>query len=112
MLNLQTRPCFCGWRFSKRILPGQRRCYESVLKANPYETAALVNLGAIYAGVGRTEEATKLWERALEANPAIEAAVLNLAQIQPPAAAKTTLQRYLELNPASTSARTRLTAIP
>jgi hypothetical protein len=86
--------------------------YESVLKANPYETAALVNLGAIYAGVGRTEEATKLWERALEANPAIEAAVLNLAQIQPPAAAKTTLQRYLELNPASTSARTRLTAIP
>ena len=85
--------------------------YESVLKANPFETAALVNLGAIYAGTGRTQEAARLWERALEANPAIEAAVLNLAQIRPPADARTILERYLEINPVSTLARSRLAAI-
>jgi hypothetical protein len=86
--------------------------YESVLKANPYETSALVNLGAIYAGAGRTEEAAGLWERALETNPAVEAAALNLAQIRPPAAAKVILKRYLEFNPSSVSARSRLAKIP
>ena len=82
--------------------------YESVLKNDPYQTAALVNLGSLYARAGRVEEAGKLWERALEANPAIEEAVLNLAQIRPPLEARTILQRYLAFNPDSRAAGERL----
>jgi tetratricopeptide (TPR) repeat protein len=85
--------------------------YESVLKTNPYDTVALVNLGAIYAGAGRTQPAATLWERALETNPAIEAAALNLAQIRPPAAAKAILRRYLEIDPGSAIVRSRLAGI-
>lgn len=85
--------------------------YASVLKEKPGETSALVNLGAIYAGAGRTEEAATLWERALAANPAIEEAVLNLSKIRPAAAAEIILKRYLELNPGSPAARARLAAI-
>jgi predicted CXXCH cytochrome family protein len=86
--------------------------YESVLRENPYSTVALVNLGSLYAGAGRMEEAGHLWERALDSNPAIEAAVLNLAQIKPPAEARVILQRYLGFNPGSKAARVRLAAIP
>jgi hypothetical protein len=82
--------------------------YESVLRENPYETAALVNLGSHLARQGRTAEAGRLWERALEANPALEEAVLNLAQIRPAGEARVILQRYLELNPVSRKARARL----
>jgi len=85
--------------------------YESVLKEKPGETAALVNLGALYASAGRTEEAAALWERALAANPAIEEAVLNLSRIRPPAAATILLKGYLELNPASPAAHEGLAAI-
>ena len=85
--------------------------YESVLKEKPGETSALVNLGAIYASAGRTEQAATLWERALAANPAIEEAVLNLSQIRPAAAAEIILKRYLELNPASPAALARLASI-
>lgn len=82
--------------------------YESVLNERPGETSALVNLGTIYAGSGRTAEAATLWERALVANPAIEEAALNLAQIRDPAEAAVILRRYLVLNPASPAARARL----
>lgn len=82
--------------------------YEAVLKENPYEPAALVNLGTYLARVGRTEEARKLWERALAVNPAIEEAVMNLALIVPEGKAREVLVRYLEFNPVSRKARGRL----
>jgi tetratricopeptide (TPR) repeat protein len=86
--------------------------YESVLKMNPAENVALVNLGVIYAGAGRKEEAGVLWERALETNPALEAAALNLAQIRSPSEAKAILRRYLQINPGSVNARSRFAGIP
>ena len=92
--------------------PGRAaKLYKAVLEDNPGETAALVNLGAIYAQAGRTEEAGRLWERALETNPAIEEAVLNLTQIRTSAESRAILTRYLEVNPASRKARARLAEI-
>ncbi len=82
--------------------------YESVLKQNPYETSALVNLGTYFAKQGRTAEAGRLWERALAANPGIEEAVLNLSVIRPAKEAQALLRRYLEVNPVSAKARQRL----
>lgn len=87
------------------------RLYELVLRDHPGETAALVNLGALYGQAGRKEEAGRLWERALEANPAIEAAVLNLALIRSPEDSRVILKRYLEVNPASRKVRARLAEI-
>ena len=85
--------------------------YESVLRENPYETAALVNFGAHLARQGRTVEAGRLWDRALAANPALEEAVLNLTQIRASKESRILLQRYLQLNPISRKARTRLAEI-
>ncbi len=85
--------------------------YEAVLRDNPYEPAALVNLGILRARNGRTAEARRMWERALAINPALEAAVLNLTQIVSIAESKMVLQKYLELNPVSPTARARLAAI-
>lgn len=85
--------------------------YISVLKENPYEISALVNLGACYAATGRNAEAASLWERALAVNPATEQAVLNLSLLRPAAESKKLLERYLEINPASPAARARLTAL-
>jgi hypothetical protein len=82
--------------------------YESVLRDNPGEPAALVNLGGLYAAAGRTKEAAALWTRALQANPAIEEAVLNLSQVLPAPQSKDLLKRYLTLNPSSAAARARL----
>ncbi|MDQ2900826.1 MAG: hypothetical protein M3Y07_13660 [Acidobacteriota bacterium] len=81
--------------------------YESVLRENPGQTVALVNLGSLYAANGRVVEAGRLWERALATNPAIEEAVLNLAKIRPAAEAKSIIKRYLDVNPASAEARSR-----
>jgi Tfp pilus assembly protein PilF len=85
--------------------------YESVLRLNPAQPVALVNLGAIYARAGRLQDAAKLWERALVANPAIEEAALNLALTRAPAEARLILQHYLKFNPLSDAARARLSAI-
>jgi tetratricopeptide (TPR) repeat protein len=85
--------------------------YESVLREKPGQTVALVNLGSLYARAGRLEEAGKLWEAALQANPGLEEAALNLAQIRPGAEARAILQRYLDLNPGSRAARSRLNDI-
>jgi len=85
--------------------------YESVLKDQPGETAALVNLGILYAAAGRTKEAIAVWERALAANPAAEEAALNLSIALPPKEAIEAINRYLELNPASPPARARLKEI-
>jgi hypothetical protein len=84
--------------------------YEAVLKTDPNQTVALVNLGALYAKGGRLEVASRLWERALTANPAIEEAALNLAKIRPPEEARAIIRRYLEFNPTSLPARALLTS--
>jgi tetratricopeptide (TPR) repeat protein len=70
-----------------------------------------VNLGSLYAQAGRLADAARLWERALASNPATEEAVLNLSQVRPPAEARRILGRYLELNPVSQKARSRLGAL-
>ena len=85
--------------------------YESVLKENPGEPSALVNLGGFHAAAGRTTQAAALWTRALKANPAIEEAVLNLSQVLPPPQAQDLLKRYLTLNPVSAPARARLSKL-
>jgi tetratricopeptide (TPR) repeat protein len=82
--------------------------YESVLRDNPFEPVALVNLGTHLARLGRYTEAGQLWDRALLTNPALEEAVLNLAQIRSPKDARVLLSRYLELNPVSRKARAAL----
>lgn len=86
--------------------------YEAVLRENPGEPAALVNLGTIRAREGRMQEAGRLWERALAVNPALEEAVLNLALIRPEGEARAVLERYLQVNPVSRKARARLREIP
>jgi hypothetical protein len=85
--------------------------YEAVLKSNPSQVIALVNLGSIYAGMGRVADAARLWGRALDANPGLEEAVMNLVQIQTPVQARATLKRYLEFNPASSVARAKLQSL-
>lgn len=85
--------------------------YESVLKQNPYEPAALVNFGTHLARQGRTGEAGQLWERALDVNPGLEEAVLNLSQIRPAKVSQVLLRRYLEVNPVSLKVRKRLAEI-
>jgi len=95
--------------------PDERRAiqlYESVLRDNPSEPAALVNLGSLLAKQRRFDEAGRLWERALTSNPAIEEAVLNLSQIRSPQDARTILTRYWQLSPTSRRVRTRLSEIP
>lgn len=79
--------------------------YEDALRAEPFNTVALVNLGVLRAGEGRLQEAAELWKRALETDPAIESAVLNLAKISKAEQARAILRRYLEFNPDSTAAR-------
>jgi hypothetical protein len=86
--------------------------YESVLRANPFQTVALVNLGSLYAKAGNLEEAASLWERALATNPAIEEAVFNLAQIRSSVEAREIINRYLLFNPGSLAARRWLDAHP
>jgi Cytochrome c554 and c-prime/Tetratricopeptide repeat len=85
--------------------------YEEVLRQDPANPVALVNLGVSYAQVGRTDEAARLWERALQTNPAIEGAALNLARIRKGPEGRAILQRYLAFNPGSKAARSALEAI-
>ncbi|HVW87472.1 MAG TPA: tetratricopeptide repeat protein [Bryobacteraceae bacterium] len=86
--------------------------YEEVLRRDPANPVALVNLGVVYARSGRTEDAARLWEKALTANPAIEGAALNLAKISPPDKARAILTRYLGFNPGSKAAHHALEALP
>jgi len=113
LLRAQPADAEVGLRlaFLERDAARAAALYESVLRLNPAQPVALVNLGAIYARAGRVQDAARLWERALAANPAIEEAALNLAQIRPAAEARTILQNYLKFDPLSEAARTRLSAI-
>lgn len=85
--------------------------YESVLRDNPGEPAALVNLGTLRASAGFNDEASHLWERALAVNPGIEQAVLNLSHVRPPAEARAIIRKYLELNPTSPASLARLAVL-
>lgn len=85
--------------------------YETLLRENPGETTALVNLGSLYAKAGRLTESSRLWVRALETNPAVEEAVLNLTLIRSPSDSRLILNRYLTFNPVSPKARARLAEI-
>jgi hypothetical protein len=82
--------------------------YEEVLRTDPTNVTALVNLGVARASSGNTAEAAALWERALKVNPAIEAAALNLAKVRPVPEAKAILHRYLAFDPGSAAVRTAL----
>jgi len=93
---------------------GPRRAaelYKGVLREDPANLTALVNLGSLYAQTGRVEEAAQLWRRALDANPALEGATLNLSQVLPPAEARALLERCLTFNPGSSILRGRLEAL-
>ena len=70
------------------------------------------DLGTHLARQGRTLEAGRLWDRALLTNPALEEAVLNLTQIRPPKDSRLLLQKYLEINPVSRKALSRLAELP
>jgi tetratricopeptide (TPR) repeat protein len=85
--------------------------YEAVLRTEPANTTALVNLGVAYASAGRTADAAALWRRALEANPAIEGAALNLAKISPVPEARVILRRYLTFDPGSVAVRSALESL-
>ncbi|MCU1326279.1 MAG: tetratricopeptide repeat protein [Bryobacterales bacterium] len=85
--------------------------YEAVLRTEPSNTTALVNLGVIHASAGKTADAAALWRRALEANPAIEGASLNLAKISPPTEARVILRRYLTFDPGSVAVRSALESL-
>jgi tetratricopeptide (TPR) repeat protein len=82
--------------------------YQSVLRQEPHNPTALVNLGGLYAASARVSEAAALWRHALEVNPGIEQAALNLARISPPDEAGRILARYLEIDPDSRAARALL----
>jgi tetratricopeptide (TPR) repeat protein len=85
--------------------------YEEVLRTDPTNITALVNLGVARASSGNIAEAAALWERALKVNPAIEGAALNLAKVRPPADAKAILQRYLGFDPGSAAVRAALESL-
>lgn len=85
--------------------------YARALRAEPFNSVALVNLGVLRAREGRLGEAAQLWRRALETNPAIEPSALDLAKISPPEEARVILRRYLAFNPDSSAARVQLSSI-
>lgn len=85
--------------------------YAAVLKSDPANTTALVNLGALYGAAGRASDAAALWKRALETNPALEGAALNLSRVLPRPEARAVLERYLSFNPGSRAVRERLEAL-
>jgi hypothetical protein len=58
--------------------------YEAALKLEPYNTAALVNLGTLYAQADRSTDAEGLWRRALGADLLNHAALTNLEKLYEP----------------------------
>jgi hypothetical protein len=92
-------------------LENSQSMYEALLREDPFNAAALVNLGVIYGQAGLARDAARMWQRALDTNPAIEAAALNLSQVLPAAEARAVLERYLQFNPGSKAARARLSAL-
>lgn len=82
---------------------------ERILRAEPTQAAAAINLGTYRMQRGRAREAMRLWEDALTRNPALSAASVNLAVAQiragAAAAARATLVKALEYEPDHEMAR-------
>lgn len=83
--------------------------YERVLRADPAQTVAAVNLASALIKRGRAAEAMRLWKDALSRSPGLEAASLNLASAQfrsgDLSSAEITLVKTLNLNPDNSVAR-------
>ena len=90
--------------------------YERLLRADPLEATAPVNLGAYQMERGNLPEAIRLWHDALRKSPALLLVRLNLAtallRTGQPAEARATLEKALEFNPNFQAARDLLAKIP
>ncbi|MGH9666170.1 MAG: tetratricopeptide repeat protein, partial [Bryobacteraceae bacterium] len=88
---------------------------ERVVRLDAANVAAAVNLGTYYVKRGRAREAMRLWANALSRSPALTGVSMNLAVAQyqtgEPAAAEATLQRALEFDPDSDTAKKLLAEI-
>lgn len=83
--------------------PQAAKIYEQILKLDPTNTTALINLGTHKIKTGSPKEAMSLWLRALARNPALIGARMNLAVAQyqsgDPAAAQATLKLLHDYEP-------------
>ena len=60
---------------------GAERGFQSVLRQEPRNIAALSNLGVIYSRTSRSDQAIAAYKRALEASPDDKAILLNLGLV-------------------------------
>ncbi|MEO7142028.1 MAG: tetratricopeptide repeat protein [Bryobacteraceae bacterium] len=92
-----------------------RAIYERVLRADPTQVSAEVNLGTLLIGQGRTAEAMRLWRDALLRNPGMTGARVNLAVAQyqsgKHSAAAATLRTALQYDPDDQTTRRMLAEI-
>src|SRR5262249_42980385 len=83
--------------------------YEQVLRADPSQVVAAVNLGSALIKRGQVARAVRLWKDALVRSPGLDAARINLASAQfrtgDLRAAEATLVKALGLNPDNPVAR-------
>lgn len=89
--------------------------YEKVLRADPNQVVAAVNLGSALIARGHVARAISLWKDALAKSPGLEPARINLASAQFRAgdstSAEATLVKALGLNPDNAVARKLLAKI-
>jgi Flp pilus assembly protein TadD len=82
---------------------------ERILRIDPGQVAAAINLATFYYRRGRKREAMQLWTEALQRNPALTAVRINLAvaqyQLGDAATARATLRQALEYDPDQEAAR-------
>jgi Tetratricopeptide repeat/Cytochrome c554 and c-prime len=90
--------------------------WERLLRVDPLDSTAPVNLGAYQMERGNLPEAARLWQDALRKSPALLLVRLNLAtallRTGQPAEARATLEKALEFNPNFQAARDLLAKIP
>ena len=60
---------------------GAERLFQSVLRQEPRNAAALSNLGVLYSRTGRTDQAIAVYRRALQVSPDDKAVLLNLGLV-------------------------------
>jgi Flp pilus assembly protein TadD len=53
--------------------------YEQVLRTDPAQTEAVMNLGSSYATAGRLDDAVELWQDVARRNPGLESVWIKLA---------------------------------
>ena len=90
------------------------RGFQSVLRQEPRNVAALSNLGVIYSRTNRADEAIAMYQRALESSPGDKAILLNLGIVylrqQDYSRALPLFERVASVDPANLQAR-QLTAV-